>query len=105
MNSRISCPACGGKITGERFMMPIPNRAVWYQFERQAYKCPHCEVDLAYDRRSNLLVAAIGILVTVLMGMVFMGRLPILAIGVVLPVLFLLFFKVRRLVVRTTHKT
>lgn len=103
MNSRISCPACGGGIEGERFMAPLPNRAAWYKFERQEYKCPHCGVALGYDRKTNLLIAVIGLSVTVLTGLVVVGKLPVFVIGVVPSFLFIWFFKARRLVVRAAH--
>ena len=103
MNSRISCPACSGDIVAERFMAPLPSRAAWYKFERQDYRCPHCGVALTYDRKTNILIAVIGLLVTALTGLVVMGELPVFAIGIAPSLLFIWFFKARRLVVRSAH--
>ena len=103
MNSRISCPNCGGEILGERFIAKSPYRSPWYKFERQDYRCPHCGVALAYDRRTNLLIAGIGLCTVALVVLVPMNELPVLSTLVLPSILFGLFFKVRRLVVRPSH--
>ena len=84
-------------------MAPLPNRAAWYKFGLQEYKCPHCGAALGYDRKTNLLIAVIGLSVTALTGLVVVGELPVFVIGVVSPFLFIWFFKALRLVVRSAH--
>ncbi|MQX52286.1 hypothetical protein [Alcanivorax sediminis] len=100
MNNKIHCPSCYQKITGERFISAIPKRAVWYKFEHQEYRCPHCGISLAYDRRTGVLMGIIAVAFLMVSVLVVVGMLPVSIMLIVPAVLFALFFRVRRLVVR-----